>query len=101
MIEGRTEVNRLQRKVLFLLLAAGSAGGVFVVEDAVSGIAAAKAGGMAALAVARHDDHEFLIAAGADLVVTSIDEVSVDGLSEGRLVRLPRQPSSRLSDSNR
>ena len=30
MIEGRTEVNRLQRKVLFLLLAAGSAGGVFV-----------------------------------------------------------------------
>ena len=72
-----------------------------VVEDAVSGVAAAKAGGMAALAVARHDDHEFLIAAGADLVVTSIDEVSVDGLSEGRLVRLPRQPSSRLSDSNR
>ena len=30
MIEGRTEVNRLRRKVLFLLLAAGSAGGVFV-----------------------------------------------------------------------
>jgi hypothetical protein len=30
MVEGRAEVNRLRRKVLFLLLAAGSAGGVFV-----------------------------------------------------------------------
>jgi hypothetical protein len=29
-IEGRNEVNRVQRKVLILLLAAGSAGGVFV-----------------------------------------------------------------------
>jgi beta-phosphoglucomutase len=56
-----------------------------VVEDAVSGVAAAKAGGMAALAVARHGDRELLIGAGADLVVTSLDEVSVEGLTQGRL----------------
>jgi beta-phosphoglucomutase-like phosphatase (HAD superfamily) len=56
-----------------------------VVEDAVSGVAAAKAGGMAALAVARHEDHEMLAAAGADLVVTSLDEVNVEALAARRL----------------
>jgi beta-phosphoglucomutase len=56
-----------------------------VVEDAVSGVAAAKAGGMAALAVARHEDHGLLVAAGADLVVTLLDEVSVEALAAGRL----------------
>ena len=45
----------------------------FVVEDAVAGIEAAKAGGMAALGVARADDVELLSAAQADLVVTSVD----------------------------
>ena len=56
-----------------------------VVEDAVSGVAAAKAGGMAALAVARHEDHGLLVAAGADLVVSSLDELSVEALAAGRL----------------
>jgi beta-phosphoglucomutase-like phosphatase (HAD superfamily) len=59
----------------------------FVVEDAVSGVQAAKAGNMAALGVARADDEELLKAANADLVVTSLDEVDVAGLVEHQLRR--------------
>ena len=58
----------------------------FVVEDAVSGIEAAKAGEMAALGIAREGDAEMLARAEADLVVTSLDDVDVDRLSEGLLV---------------
>jgi beta-phosphoglucomutase len=58
-----------------------------VVEDAPAGIEAARAGNMAALGVARHDDAALLLAAGADLVVTSLDEVAVDELATGRLCR--------------
>ena len=65
-----------------------------VVEDAAAGVAAAKAGGMAALAVARSDDAELLAAAGADLVVVSLDEVDVDALFDGRLVARPSGPPS-------
>jgi alpha,alpha-trehalase len=57
----------------------------FVVEDASSGILAAKAGGMAALGVARLDDRELLLEAGADLVVTTLDDVSLEALADGRL----------------
>lgn len=57
----------------------------FVVEDAASGVQAAKAGGMAALGLARADDSELLAAANADLVVTSLDEVDVAGLGEHQL----------------
>lgn len=57
----------------------------FVVEDAVSGIQAAKAGGMAGLGIARHEDVEMLRAAGADLVVTSLDMVDLERLSDGVL----------------
>jgi len=59
----------------------------FVVEDAVSGIQAAKAGAFAALGVARHDDEGPLAEAGADLVVSSLDDVDLAGLHEGRLTR--------------
>lgn len=60
-----------------------------VVEDAVSGIAAAKAGGMHALGVARlHDDAE-LRQAHADLVVSSLDDVSRDALASGALQAEP------------
>jgi HAD superfamily hydrolase (TIGR01509 family) len=63
----------------------------FVVEDAPVGIEAARAGGMAALGVARVDDADPLRAAGADLVVTSLDEIAVDALADGRLSRRSTQ----------
>jgi len=59
----------------------------FVVEDAANGVQAAKAGNMAALGLARADDEELLEEVGADLVVTSLDDVSLDTLAEGRLER--------------
>jgi beta-phosphoglucomutase-like phosphatase (HAD superfamily) len=58
-----------------------------VVEDAPSGIEAARAGGMVALGVARLGDEALLQAAGADLVVTSLDEVAVDALMVDHLCR--------------
>jgi beta-phosphoglucomutase len=62
-------------------------GAAFVVEDAVSGVQAAKAGEFAALGVARHHDEELLAEAGADIVVSTLDDVDLAGLSEGRLAR--------------
>lgn len=62
-------------------------GHCFVVEDAPAGVQAARAGGMAALGVTRLGDAALLQAAGADLVVTSLDEVDVAELACGRLVR--------------
>ncbi len=57
----------------------------FVAEDASSGVQAAKAGNMAALGVARMHDQQLLNEAGADLVVTSLDDVAINALSDGRL----------------
>jgi beta-phosphoglucomutase len=59
----------------------------FVVEEAPAGIEAARAGGMMALGVARLHDADMLRAAGADLVVTSLDEVAIGLLADGRLSR--------------
>ena len=57
----------------------------FVVEDAVNGVQAAKAGEMAALGLARADDEALLAGADADLVVTSLDDVTLETLLDGRL----------------
>src|SRR5262245_3219334 len=57
-------------------------GDCFVVEDATSGVQAAKAGNMAALGVARLGDDQLLADAGADLVVTTLDDVSLRALAE-------------------
>lgn len=57
----------------------------FVIEDASAGVQAAKAGGMAAIGIARADDEDLLAAAGADIVVTTLDDVDVAGLGDGRL----------------
>jgi beta-phosphoglucomutase-like phosphatase (HAD superfamily) len=62
-------------------------GSAFVIEDAESGIQAAKAGAFAGLGLARHDDAALLERANADIVVDSLDEISVEGLAEGRLER--------------
>ena len=56
-----------------------------VVEDATSGVQAAKAGRMAAIGVARLDDRDLLVEAGADLVVPTLDDVALTALVEGRL----------------
>jgi HAD superfamily hydrolase (TIGR01509 family) len=58
----------------------------FVIEDAVSGVQAAKAGEMSALGIARANDYALLAGAGADLVVTTLDDVDLEALREGRLV---------------
>jgi len=75
-----------------IFLAAASELGVdpkdaFVIEDAVSGIQAAKAGRFAGLGVARADDEAALAGADADIVVTTLDEIDVSGLTERRLAR--------------
>jgi beta-phosphoglucomutase-like phosphatase (HAD superfamily) len=59
----------------------------FVVEDAVSGVQAAKAGAFAALGVARHDDEALLSDADADIVVTTLDDVDLGALAASRLAR--------------
>ncbi len=59
----------------------------FVIEDADAGVQAAKAGNMAALGLARADDEELLAAAGADLVVTTLDDVDLGALLDGRLAK--------------
>ncbi len=64
-----------------------SPGESFVIEDAVNGVQAAKAGNMAALGLARAHDEDLLASANADLVVTTLDDVSLDALAEGRLQR--------------
>ncbi|HET7085529.1 MAG TPA: HAD-IA family hydrolase [Rhizomicrobium sp.] len=56
-----------------------------VVEDAPAGVRAANAGGMASLGVARLHDEALLEAAGAGLVVTSLDDVDIPALTHGEL----------------
>ena len=69
-------------------------GRCFVVEDAVAGIQAAQAGGMAALGVARRGEEALLADAGADLVVTTLDDVPACGS------RRPRSPTGRPARSS-
>ncbi len=56
-----------------------------VMEDAAAGVQAAKAGRMGAIGISRKDDAELLAAAGADIVVKTLDEVDMAALAEGRL----------------
>src|SRR5262249_31157313 len=56
-----------------------------VVEDAPADIAAARAGGMASVGIARLGDEALLRAARADLVVTSLDQVDTAAISNGTL----------------
>ena len=89
-VSGR-DLPRGKPDPMIFLTAAGELGaapaGCFVAEDAVSGVQAAKAGGMAALGVARLGDDLLLRGAGADLVVDTLDAVSLPALAEGRLVQ--------------
>jgi beta-phosphoglucomutase len=69
--------------------------GALVVEDAAAGVRAAKAGGMAAVGIARAGDADLLAGAGADLVVTSLDQVDRAALRSGRLARAARPGAGR------
>jgi HAD superfamily hydrolase (TIGR01509 family) len=89
---GRTLTHGKPAPEIFLLAAAAlgvEPARCFVAEDAPAGVEAARAGAMSALGVARLDDAAGLRGAGADLVVTSLDEVAIDALREGRLRRRP------------
>jgi beta-phosphoglucomutase-like phosphatase (HAD superfamily) len=56
-----------------------------VIEDASAGVQATKAGGMAAIGIARAGDAGPLAVAGADLVVTTLDDIDTAALAAGRL----------------
>lgn len=76
----------------------------FVIEDAVSGVQAAKAGGMSALGVARAGDYDLLVAAQADLVVTSLDDVDLGALRDGSLATqtsIASTPTSSAAERSR
>ena len=60
-----------------------------VMEDASAGVQAAKAGKMGAIGIARKDDANLLAAAGADIVVNSLDDVDRAALTEGHLAVAP------------
>ncbi len=62
-------------------------GHAVVLEDAPAGVQAAKAGSMAAIGIARADDAQLLAAAGADIVVTTLDDVDTVALAAGRLAK--------------
>ncbi|MBN1794531.1 MAG: trehalose-phosphatase [Candidatus Omnitrophica bacterium] len=54
-----------------------------VVEDATSGVAAGRNGGFGlVLGVARHDNRDELFEHGADLVVSDMAEISIEGVEE-------------------
>ena len=63
-----------------------------VLEDAAAGVQAAKAGQMAAIGIARAADAEQLADAGADLVVSSLDDVDMAEFALGRLARRQGPP---------
>jgi beta-phosphoglucomutase-like phosphatase (HAD superfamily) len=89
-ISGRDFAQGKPHPEIFLTAAAElgiAPGACFVVEDAASGVQAAKAGGMAAIGIARADDEAALAAQRADLVVTSLDEVDVAALARHELIR--------------
>ena len=65
-----------------------------VIEDAPAGVQAARAGGMAALGIARLDDEVLLRTAQADLVVTSLDQVDVAAVRSGILRTRPAAEAS-------
>jgi beta-phosphoglucomutase-like phosphatase (HAD superfamily) len=62
-------------------------GQAVVLEDAAAGVQAAKAGGMTAIGIARADDTQLLAAAGADIVVTTLDDVDTATLAAGQLAK--------------
>ena len=89
-VSGREFARGKPDPLMFLTAAAELASApedTVVVEDAAAGVQAAKAGSMAAIGIARADDEALLLTAGADIVVTSLDQVDRAALAEGQLAR--------------
>jgi HAD superfamily hydrolase (TIGR01509 family) len=89
-LSGREVAHGKPSPDIFLLAAAAlgvAPACCLVVEDAPAGIAAARAGGMVALGIARQHDAALLQGAGADLVVTDLNLVDIDALAAGALRR--------------
>lgn len=100
-LSGR-EVPRGKPDPALFLLAAEALGvspaDCAVVEDAPAGVQAARSGGMAVIGVARLGDEALLEGAGADLVVTSLDEVDVAALAAGKVcARAPSEEPRMLA----
>ena len=68
----------------------------FAVEDAVSGVQAAKAADMAVIGLARAGEADALAAADADIIVSTLDEVDLPALSEGCVARM-KEPQDSFS----
>jgi beta-phosphoglucomutase-like phosphatase (HAD superfamily) len=68
-----------------------------VIEDAEAGIEAAKSGGMGAIGISRADDAELLVAAHADIVVMTLDDVDLSALADGRLASRKGSPERAAS----
>jgi HAD superfamily hydrolase (TIGR01509 family) len=91
-LSGRPVAHGKPHPDIFLAAAAAlgvAPAGAVVIEDAPAGIAAARAGGMAAVGIARVHDVRLLEGAGANLVVTSLDHIDADALAHGRLAASP------------
>jgi beta-phosphoglucomutase len=87
-VSGRDFTHGKPHPEMFLTAAhelGAAPGAAVVMEDAAAGIEAAKAGGMAAIGIARAHDAGLLSAAGADMVVTTLDQVDMAALSDGQL----------------
>jgi beta-phosphoglucomutase-like phosphatase (HAD superfamily) len=87
-VSGRDFTHGKPHPEMFLTAAqelAVPSGAAIVMEDAAAGVMAAKAGGMAAIGIARAHDADLLSAAGADIVVATLDEVDMTALADGRL----------------
>ena len=90
---GRDEPRGKPDPAIFLAAARALAmapAACIVLEDAPAGIRAARAGGMAAVGIARHNDATGLRAAGADRVVRSLDDIAVAALLALPASREPR-----------
>jgi beta-phosphoglucomutase-like phosphatase (HAD superfamily) len=87
-VSGRDFAHGKPHPEMFLTAAhelGAAPGAAIVMEDAAAGVEAAKAGGMAAIGIARAHDTDLLSAAGADIVITTLDEVDLAALADGRL----------------
>ena len=100
-VSGRDFAHGKPHPEMFLTAAAElgvQPGEAIVLEDAAAGVEAAKAGQMAAIGIARGDDAELLATAGADIVVTTLDDVDQVALREGRLARRASSPPKSVAN---